>query len=96
MDNFDNQSALIQFLPLATVVIIAFYFRWIRPKNRKARAHKRMLDTLSRGSRVAIAGGIIGTVARIGDLQDVMVDIANGVQVRVMRKAISEVLAAEE
>jgi preprotein translocase subunit YajC len=91
--DFDNQSALIQFLPLATVMIVAFYFLWFRPKKRKARAHKRMLATLRRGSRVAIGGGIIGTIVRIGDFQDVLVDIADGVQVRVMCKAISEVLA---
>ena len=96
METFDTPSALVQFLPLASVVIVAFYFLWFRPKKRKARVHKRMLATLRRGSRVAIGGGIIGTVARIGDLQDVMVDIANGVQVRVMRKAISDVLVAED
>jgi preprotein translocase subunit YajC len=96
METFDNQSALIQLLPLATVVSIALYFLWFRPKKRKARAHKRMLATLRRGSRVAIGGGIIGTIVRIGDFQDVLVDIADGVQVRVMCKAISEVLAAED
>ena len=55
-----------------------------------------MLATLRRGSQVAIGGGIIGTIARMGDFQDVLVDIADGVQVRVMRKAISEVLAVED
>jgi preprotein translocase subunit YajC len=77
-------------------VIVAFYFLWFRPKKRRARAHRRMLATLRRGSRVAIGGGIIGTIDRMGDVQDVLVDIANGVQVRVMCKAISEVLAAED
>jgi preprotein translocase subunit YajC len=94
METFDNSSALVQFLPLALVMIVLYLLK-VRPKRRRARVHKRMLATLRRGSRVAIGGGIIGTVARIGDFQDVMVDIADGVQVRVMREAISDVLAAE-
>ena len=95
METFDTPSALVQFLPLALVIIVLYLLK-VRPKRQKARAHKRMLATLRRGSRVAIGGGIIGTIVRIGGFQDVLVDIADGVQVRVMRKAISEVLTAED
>jgi preprotein translocase subunit YajC len=89
---FDNQSALIQFLPLVLIFVV-FYFLLIRPQQRKAKDHKAMLDVLRRGDRVVTGGGIIGTVARVENPEEVTVDIADGVRVRVLRSTISSVLA---
>ena len=89
---FDNQSALIQFLPLVLIFVV-FYFLLIRPQQRKAKDHKAMLDALRRGDRVVTGGGIIGTVARVDNPEEVTVDIADGVRVRVLRSTISSVLA---
>ncbi len=61
---FDNQSALIQFLPLVLIFVV-FYFLLIRPQQRKARDHRTTLDALRRGDRVVTGGGIIGTVVRV-------------------------------
>jgi preprotein translocase subunit YajC len=89
---FDNQSALIQFLPLVLIFVV-FYFLLIRPQQRKAKDHKTMLDALRRGDRVVTGGGIIGTVARVENPEEVTVDIADGVRVRVVRSTITSVLA---
>jgi len=89
---FDNQSALIQFLPLVLIFVV-FYFLLIRPQQRKAKDHKTILDALRRGDRVVTGGGIIGTVARVENPEEVTVDIADGVRVRVLRSTISSVLA---
>jgi preprotein translocase subunit YajC len=89
---FDNQSALIQFLPLVLIFVV-FYFLLIRPQQRKAKDHKTMLDALRRGDRVVTGGGIIGTVARVENPEEVTVEIADGVRVRVLRSTISSVLA---
>ena len=89
---FDNQGALIQFLPLVLIFVV-FYFLLIRPQQRKAKDHKTVLDALRRGDRVVTGGGIIGTVARVENPEEVTVDIADGVRVRVLRSTISSVLA---
>ena len=89
---FDNQSTLIQFLPLVLIFVV-FYFLLIRPQQRKAKDHKTMLDALRRGDRVVTGGGIIGTVTRVENPEEVTVDIADGVRVRVLRSTISSVLA---
>ncbi len=89
---FDNQSTLIQFLPLVLIFVV-FYFLLIRPQQRKAKDHRAMLDALRRGDRVVTGGGIIGTVARVENPEEVTVDIADGVRVRVLRSTISSVLA---
>jgi len=91
MGMFD-QNALVQFLPLILIFVV-FYFLLIRPQQRKAKDHRAMLDALRRGDRVVTGGGIIGTVARVDSPEEVTVDIADGVRVRVLRSTISSVIA---
>ena len=87
-----DQNALIQFLPLILIFVV-FYFLLIRPQQRKAKDHRTMLDALRRGDRIVTGGGIIGTVSRVDSAEEVTVDIAEGVRVRVLRSTITSVLA---
>jgi preprotein translocase subunit YajC len=91
----DNQGALLQFMPLVLIFVV-FYFLLIRPQQQKAKQHRAMLDALRRGDRVVTGGGIIGTVSQVVSPEEVAVDIAQGVRVRVRRGTISEVLARTE
>jgi preprotein translocase subunit YajC len=87
-----DQNALVQFLPLILIFVV-FYFLLIRPQQRKAKEQKSMLDALRRGDRVVTGGGIIGTVARVENPEEVVVEIAENVRVRVVRSTITSVLA---
>src|SRR5215813_12051719 len=89
---FLDSQALIQFLPLVLIFVV-FYFLLIRPQQRKAKDQRTMLDALRRGDRVVTGGGIIGTVARADNPEEVTIDIADGVRVRVVRSTITSVLA---
>ena len=87
-----DQNALVQFLPLILIFVV-FHFLLIRPQQRKAKDQKNMLAALRRGDRVVTGGGIIGTVARVDNPEEVVVDIAENVRVRVVRSTITTVLA---
>jgi preprotein translocase subunit YajC len=87
-----DQSALIQFLPLVLIFIV-FYFLLIRPQQKKQKEHRTMLDALRRGDRIVTGGGILGTVSKVVGPEEVEVDIASGVRVRVLRGTITSVLA---
>jgi preprotein translocase subunit YajC len=89
-----DQNALVQFLPLILIFVV-FYFLLIRPQQRKAKDQKAMLGALRRGDRVVTGGGIIGTVARVDnpEAEEVIVEIAENVRVRVVRSTITTVLA---
>lgn len=89
---FDSSNAMVQFLPLVLIFVV-FYFMLIRPQQKKQKDHRAMLDTLRRGDRVVTGGGIIGTVNRVASPEEVEVDIAQGVRVRVLRSTISTVMA---
>ena len=87
-----DQSALVQFLPLVLIFVV-FYFLLIRPQQKKQKDQRAMLDALRRGDRVVTGGGILGTVSKVVSPEEVEVDIASGVRVRIVRSTITSVLA---
>ncbi len=75
-----------QFIPLILIFVI-FYFFLIRPQQRKAKEHKKMVEELKRGDKVITTGGIIGTVDRIIDNEKIEVQIAENIKVEVLRSS---------
>ncbi|MGZ3297870.1 MAG: preprotein translocase subunit YajC [Asticcacaulis sp.] len=79
------------FLPLMMVaMMVAAYFLMIRPQSQRAKQHKAMLSALKRNDTVVLSSGMIGKVTRIEE-NEVMVEIATGVNVRIVKAMISEV-----
>lgn len=85
---------LMQFLPLVLIFVV-FYFLLIRPQQKKAKEHRAMLEAVRRGDRVVTGGGIVGTVTKSAD-DELIVEIAENVRVRVLRGSITAVLAKGE
>ena len=84
-----------QFLPLVLIFVV-FYFLMIRPQQAKQKKHKEMVKNLRRGDRVLTNGGLFGTVAKVITDSEIQVEIAEGVRVRILRTAVTEVLAKTE
>ncbi len=74
-------------LPLILILFI-FYIMVIRPQNKRMTEHRAMLQALTKGDKVVTAGGIVGTVSKMINDDEVLVEIANGVQVSVVRHTI--------
>lgn len=83
------------FLPIVMIFGI-FYFLLIRPQQKKAREHLAMLTAIRRGDKVVTSGGIIGTVSKLTNDKELLVEIAEGVRVRILRSMIAEVLVKTE
>jgi preprotein translocase subunit YajC len=90
-----GSSTLVQIAPLALIFVV-FYFFLIRPQQQKARAPKNMLAGIRRGDRIVTGGGLIGTVSKVQGDEEVLVDLADGVRVRVVRSTIASVLTRGE
>ena len=76
--------AIGQFIPLILIFVI-FYFFLIRPQQRKAKDHKKMVEDLKRGDKIITRGGIIGTVERIIDNEKIEVERSDNVKVEILR-----------
>jgi preprotein translocase subunit YajC len=75
------------------------YVLMIRPQRAKAQAQQRMLGTVAPGDEVLTVGGIYGIVQELEpdeDGGDLIVEIADGIHVRVARKALATVVKPDE
>ena len=78
-------------LPLVLIFVV-FYFLLIRPQQKKAKQHREMLGNLRRGDQVVTNGGLIGTISKVPNDTQLIIEIADGVKVRVLRGMIAESL----
>jgi preprotein translocase, YajC subunit len=84
---FDYLNGLI----VPTMLIIGImYFLMIRPQQKRLKEHQAMVAAIRRGDTVVTSGGIIGKVTKADD-QELQVEIAEGVKIKVVRSTVSEV-----
>lgn len=89
-------SGLGGLLPIVLIFGI-MYFLMIRPQQKKMKMHREMVSSLRRGDQVVTQGGIIGKVTKVkeGD-NEVEVEIAKDVKIRVIRQTITTVINKTE
>ena len=80
-------AAFGQFLPLILIFVI-MYFLMIRPQQKRAKEHRAMVEALKKGDEVVTQGGLVGKVTAVRD-QELEVEIAPGVKVRVIRATVT-------
>ncbi len=90
-------AAWMQFVPFA-VIIGVFYFFLIRPQAKKQKEVQSFLSALKVGDQVITQSGILGRITALSD-QVATLEVANTVQIRVMRSQVimsQEVLQAKK
>ncbi|AFL75003.1 preprotein translocase subunit YajC [Thiocystis violascens] len=83
-------DSFIALLPLVLFAVV-FYFLLIRPQAKRQKEHQKMVAALAKGDEVITVGGIAGRINEIGE-NFILVEIADGVQVKVRRATIESVL----
>jgi preprotein translocase subunit YajC len=80
------------FLPLIILGLFGFfYFVMIRPQRNRQRKIMQTQRQILPGMQVRTTAGMYGTVTGVDD-QDVTLEVAPGVEIRMMRRAILEVI----
>lgn len=83
-------SNLIQFMPIIFIFVV-MYFLVIRPQQKKAKTHREMIGNVRRGDTVVTGGGLIGKISKVNDDNEVTIEVADGIKVRIVRSMISDV-----
>jgi preprotein translocase subunit YajC len=76
-------------LPLA--ILLAFFFLFIVPQQRRTKEHKKMVDALTKGSEIVTTGGLLGRVVDM-DENFVQIELADNLSVHVQRHAIASLV----
>ena len=72
------------------MLFFIFYFILIRPQQKRLKIQRELTKTLQKGNKVITSGGIIGTISKFEGDDVVVLEIAQGVKIRIARSAISE------
>jgi preprotein translocase subunit YajC len=80
------QSLTNMLIPLVLMGAV-FYFLLIRPQQKQAKEHQKLLGGLKRGDEVVTQGGLLGTVFQVED-RTVSLDVGGGTKVRVLKANI--------
>jgi preprotein translocase subunit YajC len=86
----DMLSSLGSMLPLVLMFVV-LYFVMIRPQMKRQKEARAMIEALAKGDEVATSGGMLGRITSISD-QYLGLEIANGVEVKVQRSSVVQVL----
>jgi preprotein translocase subunit YajC len=72
-----------------------FYFLAVRPQRRQRHAHQEMLTMLKKGDEIVNIGGMFGTIKELRE-DYVVLEVANRVRVKYLKRAISQIVSEEE
>jgi len=88
-----TKSSGTNLLPILIIVVLfgVLYMTMIRPQRNRQRQAQQMQSTVVPGQRIRTTAGIYGTVVSIED-QDVVIEVAPGVNIRMLRKAVMDVV----
>jgi preprotein translocase subunit YajC len=86
--------------PVGLIVIVAVFallwFVLIRPQRARQQAQRTLHDTIAPGDEVLTVGGIYGIVQDVDEEGDLIVEIAEGIHVRVARRAVATVVKPDD
>lgn len=78
------------------LIILIFAIMWlvmIRPQQKRMREHRAMIEALRRGDQIVTQGGVIGKVTKVKEGEEIEVEIAKDVRVRVVKETVQQVLS---
>ncbi len=70
------------------LLFAVFYFLLIRPQQKRAKEHKKMVEAVAKGDEVVTSGGLLGKVIEMGD-NFLTVNIAKDVDVKLQRSSVA-------
>src|SRR6056297_2623224 len=85
-------------LIMLLLIFAIMYFLLIRPQQKKLKEHAAMLEGLRRGDQIITQGGVVGKIVKVKEdgTNEVEVEIAKGVNVRVVKSTIATVMNKTE
>ena len=83
-------------LILLLAMFVLLWVLLIRPQRQKQLKQQQLLSSVEPGDEVLTVGGLYGIVRDIDEEDDLIVEIAEGIQVRIARRAVGGVVKPDE
>ena len=76
---------------MMVAMIVIFYFLLWRPQSKRAKEHRNLVGNLQKDDEIVTSGGIIGRITKVEE-KFLTIAIANNVEIRLQRSAVTSVL----
>ena len=83
------------FLPLILIFGV-FYILLIRPQQKKVKLHREMINNLRRGDKIITSGGIIGSINKVNDNKEILVEISENVEIKIAPGMVSDLYVSSD
>ena len=90
-DGSGGGGSLVSTLIMFGSIIAIFWFMILRPQQKKQKQHQQMMESLKKGDKVVMSGGVHGTIAGL-DEKTVLVQVAENVKMKFDKVAIASVV----
>ena len=79
------------FLIMIGIFFLIMYFMIIRPQSKRAKEHKQLIESLTKGDEVVTNGGLLGKITDVGE-SFIRIEVSQGVAVKVQKNAVATVM----
>ncbi|SCC13837.1 preprotein translocase subunit YajC [Gilliamella intestini] len=82
------------YFPMIMLIVFGlfFYFMIMRPQQKRAKAHRDLMASISKGDEVLTSGGIIGRVSKVNDNGYIVLELNDTTEIVIKRDFITSVL----
>ena len=96
-DAVASAGAPAQGSPYSLVIMLVvfgliFYFMILRPQQKRAKEHKKLMDAISKGDEVLTNGGLIGRVTKVAETGYIAIALNDTTEVIIKRDFVTAVL----
>ena len=86
-----SQGPGYEMIIMVVIFFAIMYFMILRPQQKKAKEHQKLIGSLAKGDEVVTSGGMLGKILKVGE-NAITVEIAEGVAIKLQKNSISSVL----
>lgn len=79
------------FLFMTVILVVLMYVLILRPQIKQAKAHRKLLESLSKGDEISTNGGLLGRIRDIGN-NFVLLEVAPNVELKVQKNSITQLM----
>lgn len=84
-----SQGGVMGIVPIILIMVV-FYFLLIRPQQKKEKERVAMISATKVGDKIVTSGGIVGTVKKVSDNNEIEVQIAENTIIKILKSHIIE------
>ncbi|MBC8654454.1 preprotein translocase subunit YajC, partial [Providencia vermicola] len=76
---------------MLVVFALIFYFMILRPQQKRAKEHRKLMESITKGDEVLTTGGLIGRVTKVSETGYVVLELSENTEVTIKRDFVAAV-----